>query len=172
MKDGTAAEEHKIIINLLKEKNINLKKIIGVVFDTTSENTGEISGIVRRLEDSLGHPILEMACRHHIYELVCGAASEIVLGKTDIGKNKKKSTSPYEPIFKKLCNSWNKIDKNNLNYFDIKSVLHVMDEDIETAKMFLTSWLENEKSTREDYLELAKLSLVYIGGELPKNIPC
>ena len=47
-----------------------------------------------------------------------------------------------------------------------------MDEDIETAKMFLSSWLENEKSTREDYLELAKLSLVYIGGELPKKIPC
>ena len=105
MKDGTAAEEHKIIINLLKEKNINLKKIIGVVFDTTSVNTGEISGIVRRLEDSLGHPILEMACRHHIYELVCGAASEIVLGKTELGKNKKKSRSPYEPTFKKLHNS-------------------------------------------------------------------
>ena len=86
VKDGTAAEEHKIIINLLKEKNINLKKIIGVVFDTKSVNNGEISGIVRRLEDALGHPIIEMACRHHNYELVCGAASEIVLGKTDIGK--------------------------------------------------------------------------------------
>ena len=97
--DGTAAEEHKSILNLLKEKEVDLKKIVGGVFDTTSVNTGKLSGIVRRLEDSIGHSILELACRHHIYELVCGAASDIILGKTNQGKEQKKSTSPYEPIF-------------------------------------------------------------------------
>ena len=75
--------------NLLKEKEINLKKIVGGVFDTTSVNTGELSGIVRWLEDSIGHSILELACRHHIYELVCGAASEIILGKTNQEKEQK-----------------------------------------------------------------------------------
>ena len=80
--NGTAAEEHSIILSLLNEKQISLDKIAGCVFDTTSVNTGELNGIVRRLETSLCHPVLELACRHHIYELVCGASSEIVLGKT------------------------------------------------------------------------------------------
>ena len=56
------------------------------------------------------------------------------------------------PSLRNCVTAGTKLTKNNLDYFDIKSVLHVMDEDIETAKMFLTSWLENEKSTREDYL--------------------
>ena len=167
--DGTAAEEHKSIINLLKEKEINLKKIVGGVFDTTSVNTGELSGIVRRLEDSIGHSILELACRHHIYELVCGAASEIILGKTNQGKEQKKSTSPYEPIFKQLCKSWSNIEKSKLEIFNTKSFSRTLISDIREAKKFLISWLENEKSIREDYLEMAKLCLVYIGGELPKK---
>ena len=155
--DDTAAEERKSIINLLKEKEINLKKIVGGVFDTTSVNTGELSGIVRRLEDSIGHSILELACRHHIYELVCGAASEIILGKTNQGKEQKKSTSPYEPIFKKVCKSWSNIVKSKLEIFNTKSFSRTLISDIREAKKFLISWLENEKSIREDYLEMAKL---------------
>ena len=79
--NGTAYEHHTKIIELLIEKDISFKKIVACIFDTTSVNTGEITGIVRRLHTSLGHPILELACRHHIYELVCGAASEVVIGK-------------------------------------------------------------------------------------------
>ena len=79
--------------------------------DTTSVNTGEISGIVRRLEDSLGHPILEMACRHHIYELVCGAASEIVLGKTELGKNKKKLHHLMSPSLRNCVTAGTKLTK-------------------------------------------------------------
>ena len=90
VQNGTAYEQHNKIIELLIEKDISLKKIIACVFDTTSVNTGEINGIVRRMQISVGHPILELACRHHIYELVCGAASEIILGKTKEGKDKKK----------------------------------------------------------------------------------
>ena len=63
------------------------------MFDTTAVNTGEVNGIVKRIEASLAHVILKLACRHHIYELVCGAASEIVLGKPEKGKGKKKTTA-------------------------------------------------------------------------------
>ena len=58
------------------------EKIVAVVFDTTSVNTGDNSGVKKRLEQSVRHALLELACRHHVYELSCGASSEIVLGKT------------------------------------------------------------------------------------------
>ena len=81
VKNGTASEEHSKILNLLKEKITELQKIIACVFDTTAVNTGEKNGIVKRLEVSLSHALLELACRHHIYELVCSAVSEVVLWK-------------------------------------------------------------------------------------------
>ena len=35
------------------------------------------------------------------------------------------------------------------------------------AKEFLTIWLQNEKTMRKDYKEMAILSLKYLGGDLP-----
>ena len=167
--NGTAAEEHKIILGLLAEKQIPLDKIVAGVFDTTSVNTGELNGIVRRLESSLGHPILELACRHHIYELVCGASSEIALGKKQEGRTKK-TTSPYEPLFIKLKNSWENIDKENKATFEETSYSRSLIRHIHEAKEFLYKWLDNEKTQREDYQEMAKLCLIYLGGNLPKKM--
>ena len=170
VENGTAAEEHDAILKLLYERKIPLDKISSCVFDTTAVNTGELSGIVRRLETSLGHSILELACRHHMYELVCGAASEIILGKPQQGKGTKKTTAPYEPLFKKLCESWENIDKDNYTSFETKSLPRILISHINEAKKFLTEWLCNEKSSRNDYLEMAKLCLTYIGGDLPEKM--
>ena len=167
VQNGTAYEQHNKIIELIIEKDISLKKIIACVFDTTSVNTGEINGIVRRMQISVGHPILELACRHHIYELVCGAASEIILGKTKEGKDKKSTTAPYEPMFRNLCDSWKNMDKENLYIFEKKSVHRILLGHINMAKEFLTIWLQNEKTMRKDYKEMAILSLKYLGGDLP-----
>ena len=167
--NGTAYEHHTKIIELLIEKDISFKKIVACIFDTTSVNTGEITGIVRRLHTSLGHPILELACRHHIYELVCGAASEVVIGKAKLGKDQKMTTAPYEPMFRKLCSSWKDMDKERLHIFEKKSVNRLLMGHINEAKKFLTTWLENEKTMRKDYLEMAILALKYLGGDLPKK---
>ena len=80
VQNGSASEEHQKILQVLNENYIPLNKIAAGVFDTTAVNTGEISGVVKRLEASVGQTILQLACRHHIYELVYGAASEIVFG--------------------------------------------------------------------------------------------
>ena len=168
--NGTAAKEHEAILNLLHERKISLDKISACVFDTTSVNTGEVNGIVRKLERTFEHPILELACRHHMYELVCGAASEIIIGKPQQEKGKKKTTAPYEPLFKRLCESWKDIDKENFTIFDLKTLPRILLRHIDEAKKFLKKWLSNENSTREDYLQMAKLCLIYIGGDLPENM--
>ena len=133
-------------------------------------NTGEINGVVKRLEASVGKNILQLACRHHIYELVCGAASEIVLGKNEPGKEKKKTTAPYEPVFKKFCNSWEYIDKDTKYAFDTNSANRTLQGHIADSKTFLTRWLKNPKTMRDDYLEMAQLCLIYLGGTLPNEM--
>ena len=170
VENGTAAKEHEAILKLLNDNKIPLDKISSCVFDTTSVNTGELSGIVRRLEASLDHSILELACRHHMYELVCGAASEIILGKPQHGKGTKKTTAPYEPLFKKLCESWENIDKDNYTSFETKSLPRILGSHIIEAKVFLTTWLCNDESPRNDYFEMAQLCLTYIGGNLPEKM--
>ena len=169
VKNGTASEEDSKILNLLKEKNIELHKIIACVFDTTAVNTGEKNGIVKRLEVSLSHALLELACRHHIYELVCSAVSEVVLGRSSLTKSDEKITAPYEPLFKKLCSVWNDINANtqNLEILETRNLSRSLLRHIEEAKQFLKTWLENETVMRHDYLEVAKLCYVYLGGTLP-----
>ena len=45
-----------------------------------------------------------------------------------------------------------------------------LDSHIKDAREFLENWLSNDKKMREDYLEMAKLCLIYIGGDLPKSM--
>ena len=168
--NGTAVKTHEAILNLLHQNEISFDKISACVFDTTSVNTGEVNGIIRKLERSFEHPILELACRHHMYELVCGAASEIIIGKTQQGKGNKKTTAPYEPLFRNLCESWENIDKENLTIFDIKSLPRALSTHIDEAKEFLKEWISTKNSQREDYLQMAKLCLIYIGGDLPNEM--
>ena len=55
-------------------------EVEAIVFDTTSSNSGSKKGSVKLLQDKLNRPILPMACRHHIAELVIKHASEKVRG--------------------------------------------------------------------------------------------
>jgi len=40
------------------------------VFDTTSSNTGLLSGACVILDQLIGRPLLNLGCRHHVLELV------------------------------------------------------------------------------------------------------
>ena len=84
--------------------------------------------------------------------------------------NKKKSTSPFEPMFKDFCRYWKDIHKNKIQILKEASLPRVLQRHIEEAKLFLYKWLDNEKTMREDYHEMAKLCLIYLGGELPTKM--
>ena len=43
--------------------------LIGMVFDTTSSNTGKHAGCCISIELALGRSIMWLACRHHVYEI-------------------------------------------------------------------------------------------------------
>ena len=75
---STAAELTNIILDTLDSCNIGKHLIIGLVFDTTSINTGIHKEVTVCLERAFGNNLLQLACRHHVLELLCGAASSLV----------------------------------------------------------------------------------------------
>ena len=81
-KHSTASEETKIILDTLDKWKIERDLIIGIVFDTTSINTGIRSGVAVTLELTFGTKLLLLACRHHALELLCGAAASMIYSIT------------------------------------------------------------------------------------------
>ena len=69
-KHSTASEETKIILDTFDKWKIERDLIIGIVFDTTSINTGIRSGVAVTLEQTFGTKLLLLVCRHHALELL------------------------------------------------------------------------------------------------------
>jgi len=44
--------------------------IKGLCFDTTASNTGTKGGVCIRLEKEIGRKFLNLACRHHVAEIM------------------------------------------------------------------------------------------------------
>ena len=65
---GTGHQQKEAVTDMLKKWDI-FEQIIGIVYDTTSSNTGSESGACKLLEDYMERAILWLACRHHMYEL-------------------------------------------------------------------------------------------------------
>ena len=56
------------------EYGVKSETLAGLVFDTTATNSGLLNGVLVRLQTLLGGDYMQLACRHHILELVCGKA--------------------------------------------------------------------------------------------------
>lgn len=84
---GTGAAQAEAVISCI----IGLQdSVVGMCFDTTSSNTGYKSGACALIEEKLKRPLLHLACRHRVLELVLKAAFEERFGN---------STSPSIPLF-------------------------------------------------------------------------
>ena len=78
--EGEAGSEReaKAIYARLMGLGIDPKSIVGFVFDTTATNSGLLNGVVVRLQKLLKQEYLQLACRHHVLELVSGASCSLV----------------------------------------------------------------------------------------------
>lgn len=147
--------EFQALLKSLQDAKANLSKIVGCVFDTTATNSGLNNGVVVQLQTALGHPLFQLACRHHLLELVCGSICKNVFGGT--------TESPVEPTFKQFAAVWSTIDKANYHAFVFRS--RKLQRLQESALLFFQDWLDNEASSRGDYLELVELAILILGGE-------
>lgn len=81
------------------------KIVMGKCYDTTRVNSGEKNGASVILERLMKKKLLDLPCRHHIYELVLMAAYNTCF--------KQASSSPENTLFKLFRDEWDNIDTSN-----------------------------------------------------------
>ena len=89
---GTGDAQASAVMTCLEEWGIE-DQVAALCFDTTASNTGHRSGACLLIEQRLNKNLLFLACRHHVMELLVGAAFE----KSILGT----STGPEILLFKR-----------------------------------------------------------------------
>ena len=138
-------------MDTLDNCNIGKHLIIGLVFDTTFINTGIHKGVTVCLERAFGNNLLQLACRHHVLELLCGAAASLVYGTTK---------SPNEVAFQIFLYRWPSFDKLDFQVHKAKS--RKEKTVCENVIGICQAALVNDAS-RKDYQEILELTVVFLG---------
>ena len=125
----------------MNQHAIDDEKIAAFVFYNTAINTGLKNGIVVRLEREFGKCVLQLACKHYIFELVAGAD---VYGAT---------TGPTQEAFKKLTTNWSAVDKSSWSPIALPSSIRFLASLVEETIAFLRQWISTnvEHHLRHDY---------------------
>ena len=155
---GTGAAEAKIETELLMSWEV--LEVIGMVFDTTSSNTGAEIGACKYIEVWKGSAILWLACRHHIGELHMMRAVHTIIGNT---------TDPGVGLFRRLKKQWAglQIDLDNLVILDTSSLDIKLQEEAKSVLDWAKEQQDKKTWPREDYKELLQLLIVSLGGKVP-----
>ncbi|XP_062538671.1 uncharacterized protein LOC134206943 [Armigeres subalbatus] len=134
---GTGASQAEAVYKCLVDWGVQ-DNVVGMCFDTTSSNTGHKSGACTLVERKLGRPLMNLACRHHVLELVLKAAFEDQFGT---------STSPQIPMFEKFRREWHALDHKNITMEQI------------SAQMSNLTQMMQQLMERQDQQQLAINSL-------------
>ena len=137
-----------------------VNRIIACGFDTTSSNTGKWAGSCVLLQQLLEHQIAWMACKHHINELMVGAAFKEIFGDT---------SAPDATLFKILKQQWNSLDLSDLKLPEIPQVFQ---KDVADLLAFIDRRLEPDMVVllpRGDYKEFLELAKVFLGGSIDRK---
>ena len=112
--------------------------------------------------EMIGKPLLQLACRHQSFELICGAASSTVYGPT---------TGPIQKVLKKLIAHWAKMDKRKCFSVEVCHNHKHLATMIQKTAAFLQQWAENNADTTllHDDNKLPSLSLLLLGNTIKEN---
>ena len=104
---GTGEAQSNAVCDALRDWGLE-SNVAGLSFDTTSSNTGWISGACVRIQQTLGRSLLFLACRHHVFELVIAAVFVKCMGVSD---------GPDIRIFRRFKEQWAFIDQQHYQDF-------------------------------------------------------
>ena len=136
-------------------------QVAGISFDTTASNTGLSDGSCMLLEQKLQKELLWFACRHHVLELICGAAFKAVFGPTTAG--------PNVPLFRRFQEFWPAIDQTSYTSCSDKRLTENLKSMKANAILFASEAL-TKSFPREDYRELLELTLIFLGETPPRGV--
>ncbi|KAK3910236.1 polyprotein [Frankliniella fusca] len=156
LKHGSGESIASAVVSLLREWDLQ-EKVFGLVFDTTSTNSGRWGGACVLIQQKLNKELLELACRHHVLELVLGAVFENTVGLS------KTPDFLYGDMLKK---KWDALDKEKYRTAAAsRGILRKIPNADETIK-FCCDQLET-RQPRDDYRELLELTIIFLGGSVP-----
>lgn len=157
---GTGEAQASAVFGAIEDWGIP-GNIRAMCFDTTSSNTGRISGACVLLEQKLGKELLSLACRHHIMELVIGAAFRVCMGST---------SSPEVPLFKRFQDYWRFIDTDKYETgIAADDVARLVDDIKQSTIDFANKHLE-QSQPRDDYKEFLELVLIFLGATPARGV--
>ena len=81
LSSGTGKAQSDAVFDAVSEWKLE-NDVAGLCFDTTMSNTGHKNGACVLLEQRFGRELLYLACRHHILELIAGAAFTATMGSS------------------------------------------------------------------------------------------
>lgn len=139
-----------------------MNRVVGIVCDTTATNTGEVGGVCVCLQDDLKRDLLNILCRHHIYEVHLSHAFRSIFGYIE---------APTETVFDRLKSDWSQISEDGYQYrpcnqaiLDLRRLRALYNDAVATLIAHSKS-----KSIRDDYAELNDLCLKFLGIETKKQ---
>lgn len=145
-----------IVYEKLREWKI-VDQVKGLSYDTTSTNAGIKTGAAVLLEKKIGRSLINLPCRHHIYEVVLRSVFETKLSST---------SAPEVPIFERFGKFWPNINKQAFKSGIEDSTIceKISAAELEHCKTFCYAQLAKSQN-REDYKELLQLALMFVGAE-------
>ena len=162
---GTGEAQATAVFEAVEDWRVT-DRIKAMCFDTTNSNTGKFMGACVRWEQMLGREVLSLACRHHVMELIIGAAFKVCMAY---------SPSPDVLLFKRFQAEWVNIEKNKYETgIESDDVLNSVQDIRESTIEFAINQLEKGQP-RDDYREFLELSLIFLGvvpsGEVRFKLP-
>lgn len=152
LSSGTGKNTADAVYKTLEDWDI-VDKVQAACYDTTATNTGPANGAAHLLQGHLDHDLLQLPCRHHIYELVLKSAFTSKFGST---------SGPSPPIFQRFKGDWKNIDQSKyqsgLSDRTIEAALRNISNDL---IVFCQEELK-EKKPRHDYEEFLQLCLMFL----------
>lgn len=155
----SGADCAQAVFKSIETHNIQ-ERIVGLVCDTESVNTGVENGACALIERRLGKLLPRLMCRHHIFEIILKAEFEFCFGL---------STGPSVTTFDILKHEWNEIKRNQFLYqsYGHDETRHPIVKKLTDEAIGIIS--QQVDHFRNDYAELSDLVLKFLG--VPTDSP-
>lgn len=157
---STGEAQAQAVVDALKNWGIE-NQVAAMCFDTTASNTGSRQGACVRIEQMLDKDLLYLACRHHVMELIIGAAFDQVL---------RGSSGPDIGLFKRFQEYWPFIDRGNFQPASTDPHVEQLVADSCREILEFCQIQIDIQHPRDDYREFIELSMIYLGQTPPRGI--
>ncbi|CAD6228486.1 GSCOCG00012049001-RA-CDS, partial [Cotesia congregata] len=159
LENSTGRAMTDAVFDALQEYGIS-EFVVGLCCDTTASNTGQFNGAAVLIEQALERDLLLLPCRHHILEVVLKAVFDCQIFN---------SSGLNVPLFVRFRKEWDALDLTKFESgINDPIIYNILENDILDILEFAETQLTLNHD-RDDYLELLKLTLIFIG-VVPDNV--